>query len=52
VVRIGSDYEGWLSRLIRRGQLTFHDENVVYHSPVWIRRAEYIAQEGNIPPGH
>jgi hypothetical protein len=51
VVRMGSDYQGWWSRLIRRGQLTFHDGMVVYHSPIWIRRAHYIAQEGNIPPG-
>ncbi|MGN6472477.1 MAG: DUF2510 domain-containing protein [Mycobacteriales bacterium] len=51
VVRMGSDNQGWWSRLIRRGQLTFHDGTVVYHSPIWIRRAHYIAQEGNIPPG-
>lgn len=50
VVRIGSDGNG-LSRLIRRGQLTFKDGTVVYHSPVWIRRAQYVAQEGNIPAG-
>jgi hypothetical protein len=51
VVRIGSDGQGGLSRLIRRGQLTFQDGTVVYHSPIWIRRAEYIAQEGNIRAG-
>ncbi len=51
VVRMGSDSQGWWSRLIRRGQLTFQDGTVVYHSPWWIRRAHYIAQEGNIPPG-
>jgi hypothetical protein len=51
VVRIGSDRDFWLSRLIRRGQLTFQDGTVVYHSPLWIRRAQYIAQEGNIPAG-
>lgn len=49
VVRIGSDRQNWLSRVIRRGQLTFQDGTVVYHSPLWIRRARYIAQEGNIP---
>jgi hypothetical protein len=50
-VRIGSDRQHWLPRLIRRGQLTFEDGSVVYHSPIWIRRAEYIEQEGNIPAG-
>lgn len=52
VVRMGSDSQGWWSRAIRRGQLTFHDGTVVYHSPLWVRRAQYIAQEGNIPAGH
>ena len=52
VVRIGSDSQSWLSRVIRRGQLTFQDGTVVYHSPLWIRRAQYVAQEGNIPVGH
>lgn len=51
VVRIGSDREHWLPRLIRRGQLTFQDGTVVYHSPLWIRRAQYVAQEGNIRAG-
>ena len=51
VVRIGSDRPGRLSRLIRRGQLTFPDGTVVYHAPLWIRRAQYVAQEGNIPAG-
>ena len=51
VVRIGSDSGHWLPRIIRRGQLTFHDGTVVYHTPVWIRRARYVAQEGNIPAG-
>jgi hypothetical protein len=51
VVRIGTDRQNGLSRLIRRGQLTFQDGTVVYHSPVWIRRAQYVAQEGNIPMG-
>ena len=50
-VRMGSQGAGALSRFIRRGQLTFQDGMVVYHSPVWIRRARYIAQEGNIPRG-
>jgi len=50
-VRIGSDSQNWFSGLIRRGQLTFQDGSVVFHSPIWIRRAQYIAQEGNIPAG-
>jgi hypothetical protein len=51
LVRIGSDRQNWWSRLIRRGQLTFQDGTVVYHGFLWIRRAEYVAQEGNIPAG-
>jgi hypothetical protein len=51
VVRIGSDHQHGLSRVIRRGQLTFQDGTVVYHSPLWIRRAQYLAQEGNIRVG-
>jgi len=51
VVRLGSDSQSALSRLIRRGQLTFEDGFVVYHSIVWIRRARYIEQEANISPG-
>jgi hypothetical protein len=50
-VRIGSDNQNWFSRLIRRGQLTFEDGTVVYHGFLWIRRAQYIVQEGNIPAG-
>ena len=49
-VRIGSDSQNGFSRFIRRGQLTFEDGFVVYHAIFWIRRAQYIAQEGNIPP--
>ena len=51
LVRMGSDSQGWWSKLIRRGELTINDGLVVYHSPWRIRRAQYIAQEGNIPPG-
>ena len=47
VVKLGSPNPGGLSRLIRRGQLTFEDGHVVYHSILWIRRARYIAQEAN-----
>ena len=47
VVKLGSPNPGSFSRLIRRGQLTFEDGHVVYHSVLWIRRAKYIAQEAN-----
>jgi hypothetical protein len=49
VVHIGSPNPGGFSRFIRRGQLTFEDGHVVYHGLLWIRRAQYIAQEANIP---
>lgn len=48
LVAIGSPKTGWWSKFIRRGQLTFSDGTVVYHSVLWIKRARYIAQEGNI----
>jgi hypothetical protein len=48
VVKLGSPNPGGFSRFIRRGQLTFEDGHVVYHSILWIRRAKYIVQEGNI----
>jgi hypothetical protein len=52
VVRLGSPTpESGISRFIRRGQLTFIDGAVAYHQILWIRRAQYIAQEGNIPAG-
>jgi hypothetical protein len=38
-------------RFIRRGQLTFEDGTIVYHSFIFIRRAQYIAQEANLPAG-
>jgi hypothetical protein len=49
VVKLGSPNPGGFSKFIRRGQLTFEDGHVVYHSILWIRRARYIAQEGNSP---
>lgn len=53
VVRLGSpNPESGFSRFIRRGQLNFHDGTVVYHQVFWIRRAQYIEQEANIPPGY
>lgn len=51
VVRIGPENPGGFSGMIRRGELRFQDGTVVYHSPIWIRRAQYVAQEGNIPAG-
>ena len=51
LVKLGSPNPGAFSRFIRRGQLTFEDGHVVYHSILWIRRAQYIAQEGNSPAG-
>ncbi len=49
LVKIGSPKTGWWSKFIRRGQLTFSDGTVVYHGILWIKRARYVAQEGNIP---
>ena len=50
-VRIGSPGSGPLMRFIRRGQLTFADGTVVYHSFIFTRRARYIEQEANLPAG-
>jgi hypothetical protein len=53
IVRLGSPHsESAISRFIRRGQLTFHDGTVAYHQVLWIRRAKYVEQEGNIPAGY
>jgi hypothetical protein len=49
LVKLGSPHEGSFSKFIRRGQLTFEDGLVVYHGFIWIRRAQYIVQEGNSP---
>jgi hypothetical protein len=51
LVKLGSPNPGGFSKFIRRGQLTFEDGHVVYHGILWIRRAQYIVQEGNIPIG-
>jgi hypothetical protein len=51
LVKPGSPHEGAFSKFIRRGQLTFEDGLVVYHGFLWIRRAQYIVQEGNSPAG-
>ncbi len=49
LVKLGSPHDGGFSRFIRRGQLNFEDGLVVYHGFFWIRRAQYIVQEGNSP---
>ena len=51
VVKLGSPKQGGFSGFIRRGQLTFEDGQVVYHGILWIRRAKYIDQMGNLPAG-
>ena len=51
LVKLGSPNPGAFSRFIRRGQLTFEDGYVVFHGFLWIRRAQYIVQEGNSPVG-
>jgi len=51
VVQLGAPGASPLMRFIRRGQLTFQDGTIVYHSFVFIRRAQYIAQEANLPEG-
>jgi hypothetical protein len=51
LVKLGSPNPGGFSRFIRRGQLTFEDGHVVYHGILFIRRAQYIVQEGNSPVG-
>lgn len=51
VVQLGAPAASAFMRFIRRGQLTFGDGTVVYHSFVFIRRAQYIAQEANLPVG-
>jgi hypothetical protein len=51
LVKLGSPNPSGFSKFIRRGQLTFEDGHVVYHGILWIRRAQYIVQEGNIPTG-
>ncbi|HLW95880.1 MAG TPA: hypothetical protein VKS25_10925 [Solirubrobacteraceae bacterium] len=52
VVQLGAPTASSFMRFIRRGQLNFQDGTIVYHSFVFIRRAQYIAQEANLPAGH
>lgn len=51
VVQLGAPAASAVMRFIRRGQLTFQDGTIVYHSVFFIRRAQYIAQEANLPAG-
>lgn len=51
VVQLGSPTSSSFMRFIRRGQLTFEDGTIVYHGFIFIRRAQYIAQEANLPAG-
>src|ERR1700690_2612997 len=51
VVELGAPAASSFMRFIRRGQLTFQDGTIVYHSFIFIRRAQYIAQEANLPAG-
>jgi hypothetical protein len=51
VVQLGAPASNAFMRFIRRGQLTFHDGTIVYHGFIWIRRAQYVVQEANIPAG-
>ena len=50
-VEIGSPSSSSFMQFIRRGQLTFRDGTVAYHGFIFIRRAQYIAQEANLPAG-
>jgi hypothetical protein len=51
LVELGSPPSNAFMRFIRRGQLTFEDGTIVYHSFIFIRRAQYIVQEANLPAG-
>ena len=51
VVQLGAPAASPFMRFIRRGQLTFQDGTVVYHTVIFIRRAQYISQEANLPAG-
>jgi len=51
VVQLGAPASSAFMRFVRRGQLTFFDGTIVYHSVIFIRRAQYVAQEANLPAG-
>jgi hypothetical protein len=50
-VQLGAPAASPFMRFIRRGQLTFQDGTIVYHTFIFIRRVQYIAQEANLPAG-
>jgi hypothetical protein len=51
VVRLGSPDSAAFMRFIRRGQLSFQDGTIAYHTFFFIRRVQYIVQEANLPAG-
>jgi hypothetical protein len=51
VVQLGAPAASAFMRFIRRGQLTFENGTIVYHTVFFIRRVRYIAQEANLPAG-
>lgn len=51
VVQLGAPAASSFMRFIRRGQLTFRDGTIVFHTVIFIRRVRYIAQEANLPAG-
>lgn len=51
VVQLGAPAASSFMRFIRRGQLTFQDGTIVYHTVIFIRRVQYVAQEANLPAG-
>jgi hypothetical protein len=51
VVQLGAPASSSFMRFIRRGQLTFQDGTIVYHTVIFIRRVQYITQEANLPAG-
>ena len=50
-MQLGAPASSSFMRFIRRGQMTFRDGTIVYHGFIFIRRAQYIAQEANLPAG-
>lgn len=51
VVQLGAPAASSFMRFIRRGQLTFRDGTIVYHTVFFTRRVRYIAQEANLSAG-
>jgi hypothetical protein len=50
-VQLGAPAASSLMRFVRRGQLTFRDGTIVFHTVIFIRRVQYVAQEANLPAG-